>query len=142
VHDLDEAVRRANASSVGLSASVWTRDRKKGHAIAARLESGAVMINDHMMSHGLAETPWGGFKESSLGRTHGAYGLEGMTQPRVVVDDIMPGVKKNMWWYPHDRAVYEGHVGGIEFLYGKGWKRRFEGLVRLVKTFLRTFRVD
>jgi len=142
VHDLDEAVRRANASSVGLSASVWTRDRKKGHAIAARLESGAVMINDHMMSHGLAETPWGGFKESSLGRTHGAYGLEGMTQPRVVVDDIMPGVKKNMWWYPHDRAVYEGHVGGIEFLYGRGLKRRFEGLIKLVKTFLRTFRVD
>jgi succinate-semialdehyde dehydrogenase/glutarate-semialdehyde dehydrogenase len=139
VESIDEAVARANASSLGLMASVWTRNRRKGHKIAARLEVGSVMINDHLMSHGLAETPWGGWKKSSIGRTHGYIGLEAMTQPRCVVDDILPGVQKNMWWYPHNKKVYEGLKGGLEFLYSKNVGKRASGGIRLVKVFLRTF---
>jgi succinate-semialdehyde dehydrogenase/glutarate-semialdehyde dehydrogenase len=142
VETIDEAVRRANESSLGLTASVWTRDRAKAHAIAARLEVGSVTINDHLMSHGLAETPWGGPKESGIGRTHGYLGLEEMTNPRVVVDDILPGVQKNMWWYPHDRSVYEGLKGGMIAMYGNGLGRRIVGLLRLARTFLRSFRRD
>ncbi len=139
VESIDEAVARANASSVGLTASVWTRNRTKGHDIASRLQVGSVMINDHLMSHGLAETPWGGWKESSMGRTHGYIGLEAMTQPRCVVDDILPAVQKNMWWYPHNRQVYEGLKGALEFLYSRNLGRRIVGGIRLMKTFLRTF---
>ncbi len=136
----EEAIAKANNSDLGLTASVWTKDRKRGHALAAKLEAGAITINDHLMSHGLAETPWGGFKESGYGRTHGTIGLEGMTQPRCVIDDILPGVKKNMWWYPHSRDVYEGLNGGIDLLYSKGIPVKFDGAIKLVKTFFRTFR--
>jgi len=97
------------------------------------------MINDHLMSHGLAETPWGGWKESGIGRTHGYIGLEEMTQPRCVVDDILPFVQKNMWWYPHNKKVYEGMRGALEFLYSKNIGKRITGGLRLVKVFLRTF---
>ncbi len=135
----DEAVSLANDSNLGLTASVWTTDRKKGHALASRLEAGTVTINDHLMSHGLAETPWGGFKESGYGRTHGSIGLEAMTQPRCVVEDILPGVKRNMWWYPHNRKVYDGLRGGIELLHGTSIPVRFNGAINLVKTFFRTF---
>ncbi len=136
----EDAIAKANNLDLGLTASVWTKDRKRAHAMAAKLEAGTVTINDHLMSHGLAETPWGGFKESGYGRTHGTIGLEGMTQPRCVVDDILPGVKKNMWGYPHIRDVYEGLKGGIDLLYAKGIPVKFDGAIKLVKTFFRTFR--
>jgi succinate-semialdehyde dehydrogenase/glutarate-semialdehyde dehydrogenase len=139
VENTEEAIAHANASTLGLTASVWTKNRRKGHEIASRLEVGSVMINDHLMSHGLAETPWGGWKESGIGRTHGYLGLEEMTQPRCVVDDILPFVQKNMWWYPHNKKVYEGLKGALEFLYSKEPGKRLKGGLRLVKVFLRTF---
>ena len=139
VENTEEAIAHANASTLGLTASVWTKNRRKGHEIASRLEVGSVMINDHLMSHGLAETPWGGWKESGIGRTHGYLGLEEMTQPRCVVDDILPFVQKNMWWYPHNKKVYEGLKGALEFLYSKEPGKRLKGGLRLVQVFLRTF---
>jgi acyl-CoA reductase-like NAD-dependent aldehyde dehydrogenase len=135
----EEAIAHANASKLGLTASVWTKNRRKGHEIASQLEVGSVMINDHLMSHGLAETPWGGWKESGIGRTHGYIGLEEMTQPRCVVDDILPGVQKNMWWHPHNKKIYEGLRGALEFLYSKNIGKRITGSLKLVKVFLRTF---
>jgi acyl-CoA reductase-like NAD-dependent aldehyde dehydrogenase len=140
VENIGEAIARANASTLGLAASVWTTSRKKGHEIASHLEVGSVMINDHVMSHGLAETPWGGWKESGIGRTHGYIGLEEMTQPRCVIDDFLPGVQKDMWWYPHNKKVYEGLKGAIEFLYSKKLGNRLVGGIRLIKVFLRTFK--
>jgi len=140
VENIEEAIEKANRSNLGLTASVWTRNRKKARRIASRLEAGTVSINDHLMSHGLAETPWGGFKESGLGRTHGSIGLEEMTQTRVVVDDSLPFVQKNMWWYPHNRSIYDGLMGGLHFLYGKNLAFRLKGLRKLVPVFMRTFR--
>jgi succinate-semialdehyde dehydrogenase/glutarate-semialdehyde dehydrogenase len=139
VVNVEEAIARANASKLGLTASVWTKNRKKGHAIAARLEVGSVMINDHLMSHGMAETPWGGWKESGIGRTHGYIGLEEMTQPRCVIDDILPSVQKNMWWYPHSKKIYVGLKGAIELLYSKNLWKKLTGSIRLVGVFIRTF---
>lgn len=136
---IEEAIALANDSNLGLTASVWTKDKKKGHLIASKLEAGTITINDHLMSHGLAETPWGGFKESGFERTHGAIGLEAMTQPRCVVDDFLPGVKRNMWWYPHNFSVFEGLRGAIELLYSKSIPVKFNGAIKLIKTFLRTF---
>jgi acyl-CoA reductase-like NAD-dependent aldehyde dehydrogenase len=139
VESIEKAIAYANASTLGLTASVWTKNRRRGHEIASQLEVGSVMINDHLMSHGLAETPWGGWKESGIGRTHGYIGLEEMTQTRCVVDDILPGVQKNMWWHPHNKKVYKGLRGALEFLYSKNVGKRITGGFRLVKVFLRSF---
>lgn len=139
---IDEAIRIANDSDLGLTASVWTTDTNKGKEIASKIEAGSIMINDHLMSHGLAETPWGGFKNSGYGRTHGPLGLLAMAQPRVIINDLRPGVKKDMWWHPYNSGVYEGLKGALEFLYYPNLNKRFNGLIRLVKTFLRTFRKD
>lgn len=142
VKDTEDAIRQANNSQFGLTASVWTQNRMKAHAIASRIEAGAVTINDHLMSHSLAHTPWGGFKSSGLGRTHAEFGLESMTQPRVVIDDLLPGRRRNMWWYPHDRSVYDGLKGALNLLYTPSLQRKFEGAIALVKTFLRSFRAE
>ncbi len=67
--DEAEAVRRANHSEFGLSASVWTRDGARGLRVARALRNGTVWINDHNKLFAEAET--GGYRRSGLGRLHG-----------------------------------------------------------------------
>ena len=130
----------SSAVSLGLTGSVWSQNRRVADKLARQIKAGVVTINDHLMSHGLAETPWGGFKQSGIGRTHGAPGMAEMTQMQCLVHDVMPMVKRNFWWHPHDRQVYQGLRGAIDFLYAKNLGRRLWGLRRLMRVFPRTFR--
>lgn len=138
----EEAINLANDSYLGLTASVWTKSNSRGRKIGAQIKAGAVMINDHLMSHGLPETPWGGFKQSGLGRTHGNIGFDEMTQPQVIITDRMPGLKKNMWWHPHDKSIYDGMAGLINMLYSRKTSKRLNGLTKLMKIVPRMFKKD
>ncbi|HPR16469.1 MAG TPA: aldehyde dehydrogenase family protein [Smithella sp.] len=142
VENMEQAIALANDSNLGLTCSVWSKNRKKAVQIGRRVMAGAVMINDHLMSHGLAETPWGGFKESGIGRTHGDIGFAEMTQPQVIVDDIlsaMPFVRRNFWWQPFEKLQYDGMKGLIDLFHGKGFWERFVGLNKLGHAFYRSF---
>ena len=138
----EEAVRRANDSNYGLTASVWSGNRRRAWRVAARLHAGAVMINDHMMSHGMPETPWGGFRQSGIGRSHGEAGLLEMYQPRAVVDDLLHRANRQMWWYPYDARVYKGLRSTVTALYGRGPLQRLAALLRVAALFLRSFRSE
>ena len=135
--DDEEALRMANDSAMGLTASVWSRDRATARALAGRIRAGAVMVNDHLMSHGLAETPWGGVGDSGMGRTHAELGFLEMLQTRVVVDDILPGAKKDIWWQPYSEKVYEGLRSIIGLVSGPGISARIRGLAGLARFFFR-----
>lgn len=111
-----EAIRKANDSHLALTSSVWTRNNARGRAIAAQLESGVTTINDHLYTHGLSETPWGGGKESGIGRTHGPEGLEEMTQAKAINWDILPS-KRNIFWYPFDQTTYNGLKNAMQFVF-------------------------
>jgi hypothetical protein len=63
-----EALRWANDSRLGLCASIWTRDRRQARQLLKKLQAGVIMINGHLMSNGMPETPWGGYKLSCIGR--------------------------------------------------------------------------
>jgi succinate-semialdehyde dehydrogenase/glutarate-semialdehyde dehydrogenase len=112
----DEAIRIANASPYGLTASVWSKNHSRAKAISRKINAGAIMINDHLMSHGLAETPWGGFGDSGTGRTHGEMGLLEMVRVKVVVNDTLPGAKRNLWWHPYSEKVYQGMEAILSFV--------------------------
>lgn len=142
VDSMDDAIELANDSSLGLTGSVWSTDRKKAISLARRIRAGAVTINDHLMSHGLSETPWGGLKESGIGRTHGEIGFQEMTEPQVIVEDIMPFVKRNMWWHPHDKKVYNGLKGLLEMLYSQSIMTRMTGSLKMLMLYMRTFKRD
>jgi succinate-semialdehyde dehydrogenase/glutarate-semialdehyde dehydrogenase len=129
-----EALAIANNSSYGLSASVWSRNHRRSKTLAARINAGAVMINDHLMSHGLAETPWGGFGDSGLGKTHGYAGFMEMVKAQVLVDDTLPGVKRNLFWHPYSDKVYRGLQAIIKFISGPG---RLAALPRMQGIFFR-----
>jgi acyl-CoA reductase-like NAD-dependent aldehyde dehydrogenase len=80
--EIDDAIARANNTRMGLCASVWTRDIEKGAAIAARIEAGTVWVNHHLGSE--ADVPFGGFKESGLGREHGVIGVQSYMEAQVI----------------------------------------------------------
>lgn len=81
-----EAVAIANDSEYGLSAGVWSTDNQRALAIAAQLETGTVWINDwHMIN---AMYPFGGVKQSGLGRELGPQALDEYTEPKFVHIDL------------------------------------------------------
>lgn len=80
--NIDDAVARANNSRMGLGGSVWTQDLALGTAIAQRLEVGTAWVNHHLNAD--MRIPFGGAKESGLGREFGLAGLKSYTEPCVV----------------------------------------------------------
>jgi acyl-CoA reductase-like NAD-dependent aldehyde dehydrogenase len=84
--DLDEAIARANDSEYGLAAAVWTRDIKKAHYVARKLQAGTVWINTYNVYDTAA--PFGGYKSSGFGREMSAYALDHYTQVKSVWVDL------------------------------------------------------
>ena len=84
--DVDEAIARANDSSYGLAAAVWTRDIKKAHYVARKLQAGTVWINTYNVYDTAA--PFGGYKQSGFGREMSMHALEHYTQVKSVWVDL------------------------------------------------------
>ena len=80
--DVEEVVRRANATDYGLAAAVWTRDIGKAHSIANRVRAGTVWVNCYDVFD--AAAPFGGFKQSGIGRELGEKAIENYTEHKTV----------------------------------------------------------
>jgi acyl-CoA reductase-like NAD-dependent aldehyde dehydrogenase len=131
----DEAVVLANDSEFGLAASVWTRDRKRGEAVARRIHAGTVMVNDVISCFGISEAPHGGVKASGIGRTHGRFGLEEMVWPKYIDSDRMPGMKK-LWWYGYGDTFKDQMSGFVELLFARNLMKRIRGAVKSTRSFI------
>ena len=140
VSNMEEAIQLANDSYLGLTGSVWSKNRKKAIKIGRQLKAGVITINDHLMSHGLPETSWGGFKQSGIGRCHGQLGMVEMTQPQMIINDVMPFARKNFWWHPYNQKIYDGIKGMITFLYGRKLFVRLKAFLKLLRIFPRIFK--
>lgn len=78
----EEAIKLANDTKYGLGSLVFTNDQEKALRVASKIESGTVEINN--ANHWLSCNPFGGYKESGMGREHGVYGFRELTQIKVV----------------------------------------------------------
>ena len=125
----EEAVRLANDSEFGLAASVWTRNRSRGEAMARKIKAGTVMLNDMISCFGIAEAPHGGFKHSGIGRSHGELGLNEMVQVKYVDADLIPGIPK-LWWFGYGKQYEEGMYGFEDSLFAGGLVARLKGALR------------
>jgi acyl-CoA reductase-like NAD-dependent aldehyde dehydrogenase len=101
----EEAIRRANDSPYGLTASVWTLDERKADRIAKRLEHGSVYVNDTLVPGGAGEVSWGGVKHSGFGRTRGPDGLLAMARVKHVAFDRFK-MKDAPFWFPYTEPKY------------------------------------
>jgi len=99
-----EAIDLANDSLYGLTASVWTRNISRGQRIAALIHAGTVMVNEVVYTHGIAQTPWGGIKESGYGRTHGRLGLLELVNAQHVHVNRVPFLP-DLWWFRYSPAA-------------------------------------
>ena len=84
--DVDEAIARANDSHYGLAAAVWTKDIKKAHHVARKLQAGTVWINTYNVYDTAA--PFGGYKHSGFGREMSLHALDHYTQVKTVWVDL------------------------------------------------------
>jgi acyl-CoA reductase-like NAD-dependent aldehyde dehydrogenase len=100
----EEAIRRANDSAYGLTASVWSRDLRRAERVARRIQAGVLTVNNHAFTGGLPQAPWSGVRGSGSGVVSSAAMLHELTRSRFVLVDGSRS-RRELWWYPYDRAL-------------------------------------
>jgi acyl-CoA reductase-like NAD-dependent aldehyde dehydrogenase len=128
VKDEDEAVRLANDTPFGLSATVWSRDLRRAEALARRLDAGTIMVNDVLASAGMADVAHGGVKASGFGRSHGLVGFEECTRTRTIVVDRMPSLMQP-WWFGYSPGFASALDGFVRAVHGRGLRQRLRGFL-------------
>jgi acyl-CoA reductase-like NAD-dependent aldehyde dehydrogenase len=119
VADQEEAIRLANDTPYGLQASVFTRDIGRGEAVARRLQSGAVVVNDCGANYSALEAPMGGWKSSGVGVRHGPEGIRKYTHRQtIVLTRFAP--KKDIYMFPYSGMRSGLLLKFVKLLYGRG----------------------
>ena len=91
--DTDDAIRLANDSQYGLSATIYTRNLRRGEQVAQRIQTGDVAINRPQFVFGVAALPMGGVKNSGMGRRNGPEGLLRFVRTQSILVDTLIGSK-------------------------------------------------
>jgi len=101
----EEAIRMANDSEYGLSASVWSKDLKRAERVARSIKTGNVSINNVMLTEGNSALPFGGVKNSGFGRYKGEAGLHAFCNLKsVLIDKDSAKIEAN--WFPYTKEKY------------------------------------
>jgi acyl-CoA reductase-like NAD-dependent aldehyde dehydrogenase len=124
VADEEEAIRLANDSTYGLSATVWTGDKERGERVARRLDVGAVNVNDAMSNLFSLALPMGGWKNSGVGsRYGGAAGMLKYCRQQAITSPRLPTQAKELLWYPVSRRRIAIALGVMRAAAGRGVRR-------------------
>jgi acyl-CoA reductase-like NAD-dependent aldehyde dehydrogenase len=122
VTDAEEAVRLTNASGLGLSGAVWSRDTRAAVALAKRLATGSVCINDVLINYFFVASPLGAARAAGLGFRHGREALQQFCYPQTIVED-RPGLVFLARWirkrlgFPYSRRVRAVLAGLMKIIY-------------------------
>jgi acyl-CoA reductase-like NAD-dependent aldehyde dehydrogenase len=119
VSDVEQAVELANDSTYGLQASVWTKDVKRGEALARRIEAGVVCVNDAQMNYSALNLPMGGWKASGLGTRHGAAGIRKYCKVQSLLITSR-ALKREPFMFPYRASRTRLLRWFFRLLYGRG----------------------
>jgi acyl-CoA reductase-like NAD-dependent aldehyde dehydrogenase len=128
VADAEEAIGLANDTDYGLSASVWTRDEQRGLEIAARLDVGAVNVNNVLANLSATALPHGGWKDSGIGSRFGAEAAIRKYCRTKAITSAKMTPKNELNWYPYTKRRSRALHRMVRLISARG-KRRF-GRVR------------
>jgi acyl-CoA reductase-like NAD-dependent aldehyde dehydrogenase len=124
VADEDEAIRLANDTRYGLSATVWTSDPARGERVARRIEAGAVNVNDAMVNGFQFGLPMPGWKDSGIGaRNGGADGLLKYCRAQAITTPRIPVQANEPLWYPYSRRKFRIALGLMRAAASHGLRR-------------------
>ena len=124
VRNANEAIQLSNDSAYGLNSSVWSKDIECARRVARQMQAGSVCINDVVVSYGVPELPFGGVKESGLGRRHGTVGLRKYTMQQSVAEDRF-GLGREPHWLPYNaKALRIAETAAALFAGIRGLLRR------------------
>ncbi|MBD3415322.1 MAG: aldehyde dehydrogenase family protein [Candidatus Aminicenantes bacterium] len=129
--DLNEAASLANDSDFGLTASVWTRNRKKALKMAEMISSGTVTINDHMSSYTEPGAIWGGIKHTGIGRSHGPIGFKELVYAKFISRDFSKN-KNLIWWFPYEKDFFKVIKKSLSLFYSAQRGKRIKTLVSMI----------
>ncbi|MDO8494018.1 MAG: aldehyde dehydrogenase family protein [Deltaproteobacteria bacterium] len=118
---VEEAIRLANDSSSGLSATVFSQNLKQAAAVAKQIEAGNISINDVMDHFMVMDAPFSGWKQSGIGTRHSKEGLLQFTKPQTIFRHRFPLPLRRhaeFWWFPYRPAMQKLMRGLIHFFFG------------------------
>jgi acyl-CoA reductase-like NAD-dependent aldehyde dehydrogenase len=126
----DEAVELANDSHLGLNAYVFTRDTNRGCRLAERVRAGSVLVNEVLINHAMPETPFGGVKQSGIGRVHGEDALREMSEARHVNVNRIPSPARDPLWFPYTPQTFGWLSKATRAMFGGGsWLAKLGELI-------------
>ncbi|RLF39707.1 MAG: aldehyde dehydrogenase [Thermoplasmata archaeon] len=130
--DEEEVVKLANDTIYGLNASVWTSDLERAKRIASRIVCGGVAINNVLTASANFALPFGGAKQSGIGRYHGPYGLYAFSNIKALM--IEKGKKqKEMNWYPYSSEKYRLFLKTFKSLFSEKTIDKLKGIPTMIK---------
>ena len=124
VRDVAEAIEKANDSQLGLSGSIWTRDKKKAMALARKMNTGTVNINNVITNVLQFPVPMEGWNDSGVGsRFGGASGIRKYCRTQSLVAERV-AMKKDPLWYPYDPKKGKLVAALVRMTSARDWRRR------------------
>lgn len=128
----EEAINLANDSSYGLNASVWSTDKEKALRVSGEIVTGGVAINNALTSSANFALPFGGAKQSGIGRYHGPYGLHAFSNIKAVMYE--KGSKdQDIQWYPFRKDKYKRFLATFKSLFSEKTMDKIKGLPNMIK---------
>lgn len=125
VADAEEAIRLANESEFGLSASVFAGSAKEGERIARRIDAGTVNVNDFGIATMCIDVPMGGWKRSGIGARGGDIGLLKFTRAKTISAPRIPTLDREAWWFPYTPFKQDLVQRALRLVHARGLARLF-----------------
>jgi len=127
---VDEAIGIANSTPYGLAGAVFTKDMEEARRIAKRMDTGSVNVNDTLITFAIPSLPFGGVKNSGVGRYHSHVGIQAFTNIKSITE-FNWDLKKEFYHYPMQPGVEPGLLATLRLVYSNSLLKRLVALIKV-----------